>query len=226
MLRDSQSLRARMLACLNMSAMSSGGSSCQDAWRPRESSSSDAEAVRKGALGVHCVLEVASLCCLVSSRALSNRGLTLQCVTAIRRPSNLPAQHASSMSEPCPSRSVHATVVCVKAAQLLPRLLPESQLRRFTREHFPTFTTPQRRMHETKSRANMHSRQYVRSCSLENISGRSRAQWGSAPSNYQQGFRTSKSHLDGQDQVQEQLLILQLGVLRALEQALVGSSHS
>ena len=157
--RNSHSLRSRMLACLKMIAMSSGGSSCQDAWRPRESSSSDIEAVRKGAFGAHCVLEVASLCCLVSSRALSNRGLTLQWVTAKRRPSNLPAQHASSVSEPCPSRSVHATVVCSKAAQLLPMPLPKSQSRKCTREHFHPFTTPQRCMHETKSRANMHGRQ-------------------------------------------------------------------
>ena len=78
-----------MHACWKMSAMSSGGSSCQEAWRPRNRSSSDAEDVREGAFSARCVLALACLGCLMSPGC--TRGSTLQWDTASRKPSSLPA---------------------------------------------------------------------------------------------------------------------------------------
>lgn len=98
---DSQSLRSRMLARWKMRAMSSGGSSCQ-AWRPRDRSSSDSEDVREGAFGGRCAL--ACLCCLVS--AIFTRGSTLQCDTASRKPSRIPAMRASWHKDPSPQLPV------------------------------------------------------------------------------------------------------------------------
>ncbi len=89
---DSQSLRSRTLARWKISAISSGGSSCQEAWRPRDRSSSEADEVREGALDGLCALAPACLGCLGSPACA--RGSTLQWDTARRKPSRIPAQHA------------------------------------------------------------------------------------------------------------------------------------